>query len=268
MATAPPTDAEGVLERFLTEVVADDYPPASDEPRSAAPRRRRVLSALALGLIGVLVVVAVVSTRASDASRQSTREALVARVSALSDAVTARQAQVDAQNVEVGTLRDEVLAAGDAQDLTEATERLAVAGALTPVAGPGVTVTVDDSPEAASDALNRVLDRDLQDIVNALWRGGATAVAVNDQRLTTTTAIRGAGEAILVNFQPLTRPYRVSAVAPAGGRIDVTGAQGLLGGLSDDYGLITDLTEGDVALPAGAVRPLRYAIPTEGTAGQ
>lgn len=265
--TAPtPVRVEGVLERFLAEAVADDYAnvPAGAAEHGGRVGARALMTALVVALIGVLVVVAVASTRASDALRQSTRAALVERVSALSIAVDDKQADVDAQTTAVDALRAEILSAQDAGGLAEQSDVLAGPAAADAVAGPGVVVTVDDAPQADSDSLNRVLDRDLQDIVNALWRGGAAAVAVNDQRLTSTTAVRSAGEAILVNFQPLTRPYRITAVPKAGRSIDVSGTQGLLSLLASDYGLVTDLSQGDVALPAGTVRPMRYATPTEG----
>ncbi len=118
---------------------------------------------------------------------------------------------------------------------------------------------VDDAPDAEAGSLNRVLDRDLQDIVNVLWRSGATGVAVNDQRLTATTAIRAAGEAILVNYQPLTRPYRVYAVGTSTSGTGDSGLERLLDGLSTDYGLVTEMTTGDVALPAGELRSPRFA---------
>ena len=38
------------------------------------------------------------------------------------------------------------------------------------------------------------------------------AVAVTDSRLVATTPIRAAGDTIVVNFRPLTPPYRVSAI--------------------------------------------------------
>jgi uncharacterized protein YlxW (UPF0749 family) len=60
----------------------------------------------------------------------------------------------------------------------------------------------------------RVLDRDLQDIANELWRLGAEAVAINGERLTGTSTIRAAGDAILVDFRPVTAPYEVSAIGP------------------------------------------------------
>ena len=44
-------------------------------------------------------------------------------------------------------------------------------------------------------------------VINGLWEAGAEAIAINGQRLTALSAIRFAGEAILVNYRPLARPY-------------------------------------------------------------
>jgi uncharacterized protein YlxW (UPF0749 family) len=61
-----------------------------------------------------------------------------------------------------------------------------------------------------------VLDRDLQDVVNGIWAAGAEAVSVNGIRLTALTAIRSAGEAILVDFRPLSPPYEIEAIGDPG----------------------------------------------------
>ena len=63
----------------------------------------------------------------------------------------------------------------------------------------------DPRDDRASDT-GRVLDRDLQVMVNALWAAGAEAIAINGQRLTARSAIRYAGEAILLDFRPLVPP--------------------------------------------------------------
>jgi len=60
----------------------------------------------------------------------------------------------------------------------------------------------------------QVLDRDLQDVVNELWHDGVEAIAINGQRLATTSTIRAAGGAILVDFRPITSPYQVAAIGP------------------------------------------------------
>ena len=53
---------------------------------------------------------------------------------------------------------------------------------------------------------------DLQIIVNGLWGAGAEAIAINGQRLSSTAAIRFAGQAIIVDFRPLARPYVITAL--------------------------------------------------------
>jgi hypothetical protein len=60
-----------------------------------------------------------------------------------------------------------------------------------------------------------ISDRNLQDLVNALWAAGAEAVDVNGQRLTALTAIRSAGEAVLVDFRPLSPAVRRAGVGDA-----------------------------------------------------
>jgi uncharacterized protein YlxW (UPF0749 family) len=253
-----PTD-EGVLESFLAQVVVDDYAgvaPRHDEP----PQWTRHWSSLAvLILIGVVVASAVISTRTSDEARQQTRNALSERVAALSATIDERQAAVDEQSTAVDGLRAEVLAAGAATGPDVETAALASQAGTTALSGPGLTVTIDDALDAEAGSLNRVLDRDIQDIVNVLWSMGAAGVAVNEQRLTGVTAIRGAGEAILVNYQPLTRPYTVTAVGTTTSGEEDSALQSLLSGLSTDYGLVSQVGSGDVALPAGELRAPRFA---------
>ena len=100
----------------------------------------------------------------------------------------------------------------------------------------------DAEDTGAADAdLGRVLDRDVQLVVNGLWRPAPTAVAINGRRLTARTAIRSAGGAILVDYRPLRPPYRVEAVGDPGGlaaRLERSGAVGTrCAPCRDDYGL-------------------------------
>ena len=118
-----------------------------------------------------------------------------------------------------------------------------LAAAGTAVTGPGVAVTVQDAEVDAVTGLvpegGEVLDRDLQLVANGLWQAGAEAVAVNDHRLGATTAIRAAGEAILLDLRPLVPPYVVTAVGDEGlaDRFDEGPAAAQLRGLARDYGL-------------------------------
>jgi len=221
-----------------------------------------------LVVIGAVVASAVISTRTSDEARQQTRDALAERVAVLSVSINDRQSAVDEQSAAVDRLQSEVLAAGNAGGGDLETAALAAQAGTTGLSGPGLTVTIDDAPDAEAGSLNQVLDRDLQDIVNVLWSMGATGVAVNGQRLTGVTAIRGAGEAILVNYQPLTRPYTVTAMGTTTSGAEDSPLELLLAGLSTDYGLASQVSSGDVALPAGELRTPRFAQVDQGSAAQ
>jgi uncharacterized protein YlxW (UPF0749 family) len=47
-----------------------------------------------------------------------------------------------------------------------------------------------------------------------LWLAGAEAIAVNGIRLSSTSAIRFAGETVLVDFQQINSPYTIEAIGP------------------------------------------------------
>jgi uncharacterized protein YlxW (UPF0749 family) len=84
-------------------------------------------------------------------------------------------------------------------------------------------------------------------------------VAVNGQRLNSSSAIRGAGAAILVNYQPITRPYVITAMGTATSPGQQSPVEALLTALGSDYGLVSSVATGDVTLPAGDVRAPRFA---------
>jgi len=250
-----------VLERFLAQATEDDYLDAQTKPADSGGSGgwSGLVLALTVGFLGLLLVVAVFSVRASSDARTSTRDALVERVTQLSDTVAGQQGVVRDRAAAVEALRGELLTSTAAAAVQSLVEEYATLAATTEVVGPGLTVVIDDAPDAEAGSLNRVLDRDLQDIVNSLWQMGAVGVAVNNQRLTQTSAIRGAGEAILVNYQPLARPYVITAVGTSSAGTGGSALQGLLEVLGSDYGLVFSVDVGDVALPAGELRVPRYA---------
>jgi len=88
---------------------------------------------------------------------------------------------------------------------------------LTALKGDGMEVVIGDAtvlPTNREPNPNNYLvhDYDLQVIVNALWRGGAKAIAMNGQRFISTTAIRCAGTIVMVNSEPLGGPYKIQAL--------------------------------------------------------
>lgn len=142
--------------------------------------------------------------------------------------------------------------------------------ALTPVAGmsavhgPGVSVTLNDAPRSAGldnvdpDALV-IHQQDVQAVVNALWRGGAEAVMVMDQRLIATSAVKCVGNTLLLQGHVYSPPYRIQAIGNAERllhALDIDPGTQLIHDLAVVYGLEYTVTPtASIAMPAftGAV---------------
>jgi uncharacterized protein YlxW (UPF0749 family) len=156
-----------------------------------------------------------VASRGQTQQVASERQGLVALADRARAQVAVLDAQVQQLDADVSRLQDTALAnealGGQRQQQLES---LAVTAATIPVTGPGARVVVDDAPDTGtgSDDLGRVLDVDLQQVVNGLWQAGAEAVTVNGQRVGPLTAIRSAEQVVLVNYTPVTPPYEVDAI--------------------------------------------------------
>jgi uncharacterized protein YlxW (UPF0749 family) len=192
--------------------------------RGPAPPRRRRLGRLArgavLGATGFLLVVAYQQTVAAQPESARARAGLVADV-------RSRQAEADRLQQRADSLRDQVnrerdAALADTGTDTRRLRDLEVQAGLGKVHGNGALVELADAPQPVDPVTGqatgkndgRVLDRDLQDVSNELWRDGAEAIAINGQRLTSMTTIRTAGSTILVDLKPIESPYQILAVGP------------------------------------------------------
>jgi uncharacterized protein YlxW (UPF0749 family) len=221
-------------EAYAERAARRSAPSAAAGPSTAgAGPGARVTGVLLLVLLGLLTGTAVAQVRARAADGAGLR-------ADLADEVGQRSAESERLEAETAALRAEVIATRDAaleadaagRRLTERVRALELAAGTMPVAGPGVVLTVDDAPpdpalagdgrpQPSTPLDGRVLDRDLQDIVNGLWAAGAEAIAVNGVRLSSRAAIRSAGEAVLVDFRPLSPPYRIEAIGrPAALEVD------------------------------------------------
>jgi len=181
---------------------------------------RQSLSARAIApalVVGLLAFLLTVDLRAQDTAAKLTE----GRRAQLAAIVTERQQRTAALEARLAQLRAQVaaiVASGGSvtlQEIESATNRIGTASGTTDVTGPGLVVRLTDaasSDQTTNPADSKIQDVDLQEVVNALWAAGAEAIAVNGQRLVSTTAIRNAGGAVLVNFRVLTSPYLVSAI--------------------------------------------------------
>jgi len=103
------------------------------------------------------------------------------------------------------------------KQLNDALFQARLAGGLTALEGSGLVIQLEDAPQAAqstggADLL--VTGRDVRSVVEQLWLAGAEAVAVNDERVVSTTSILDIGGSLLVNSAYLAPPYQVEAVGP------------------------------------------------------
>jgi uncharacterized protein YlxW (UPF0749 family) len=234
-------------------------------------RGNRAVTLVTLAAVGLLLAVAYRQVVADEPTRTQVRADLETQIHDREAETDGLQEQADRLRDDVAELRDQQL--GDPERVEELRELEAATG-LGRVRGDGVVVRVNDGPpgvdpqtgEPVVDPLARILDRDLQRITNALWAGGAEAIAINGRRLTATSTIRGASGAILIDRQPIAGPYEVVAVGPEELRdrfVDSETGQ-LLQVLVDDYGITYQVRpEDDLTLPA-ASEPRLYHATTPG----
>lgn len=192
----------------------DDYdrrpPDRSSQPWS--PTLGTTLTVAGAVLVGFLLTSALSAGRDMAVSQHERRDQLVSLIDARQDHTAALRDQLDELRGRVAAV--EADAAAGVPALREQVGDVEVAAGITAVAGPGVRVTLADAePDCSEHEENcRIHDSDLQLAVNALFAAGAEAVAVNDERVIATTAIRSAGRTIQVNYRPLGEPYVVEAV--------------------------------------------------------
>lgn len=104
--------------------------------------------------------------------------------------------------------------------LSSQISQLEQATGLTPVSGSALRISLDDAPREPGEQLPEgvapddlvVHQQDVQSVVNAMWRGGATAIQVMDQRIISTSAIRCVGNTLLLQGRVYSPPFVITAV--------------------------------------------------------
>ncbi|WP_041775730.1 DUF881 domain-containing protein [Blastococcus saxobsidens] len=270
---------------LLDDVLAETLDPAyaqaaaARDARGEPPRRRRgrVLIALTMAVAGLLAAVTYDQAADRAQGRQEIRAALVRDIQQASSVSDELVDQLAEFRTEVSRTSDELLdATVVGQRARDALARAEQGTAAVAVTGPGLLVTLANAEAEADDdlvgggsavvdPLGRVQDGDLQRVVNALWAAGAEAISINGQRLGPTSAIRFAGEAVLVNFRPVTDPYEISAVGDPDELANAFLLNPQVQALAEDslnFGLRFDFAkEDELSLPAASPPELRSAEP-------
>ncbi|MFI6335429.1 DUF881 domain-containing protein [Streptomyces sp. NPDC050535] len=279
--TSRPDASMSLLTNVMDHSLDDGYAEATARKRADGTGGMPKTLWAKLGLAAGLVVAALVVTLGA-ANARIAAPAIAKERQELIDRIERETTAADKIEDDVDTLRADVSArqraALKADGGSEQADLVGLLSGATAVHGPGVKLVVDDAEEASQDGdgdpretsgfsdTGRVRDRDMQRVVNGMWESGAEAISVNGQRLTALSAIRAAGDAILVDNRPLVPPYTVLAVGD-GRQLSTrfqNSADGLyLHALQENYGIRTSISvQDDVRLGAAPSVIVRTAQPS------
>ncbi|MFJ5631010.1 DUF881 domain-containing protein [Streptomyces goshikiensis] len=279
---ARPDASMSLLTHVMDHGLDEGYAQATAQRRAdgtaGLPRTLKAKLGLAAGLViaAMVVTLGAAQARVSAPVLAKERQELIDRVKRADEHADTVERDIERLR---GTVADRQRAALKQQGGGDEGQLVGLLSGATEVRGPGVKLVVDDAKGSSSGGgggpresagfsdTGRVRDRDMQRIVNGLWQSGAEAVSINGQRLTALSAIRAAGDAILVDNKPLVPPYEVLAIGDKK-RLGTTfqnSADGqYLHVLQESYGIRYGLTaENDVRLPAASSLTVRTATAEE-----
>jgi uncharacterized protein YlxW (UPF0749 family) len=244
--------------------------PAPDAPRRGAWRFGTPLVVLACG---VLFVTSAVNSEGTDLrpGRYTDLSSLVSaenrEYEQLESRVQELTAQVDRLSGQVGST--------ETRKLQQQVDQLREPAGLTPVTGPGLSVTLSDAPEDVINSSTQDIEllivhqQDIQAVVNAMWAGGAEAVTIQGQRIVTTTGIKCEGNSVMLGGAVYPQPYVIEAIGDPGALEAAVLQDPWVGGFRRDAS-IPDVSVGfemstadqlDMPAYAGVTGGLTYAEP-------
>lgn len=234
--------------------------------RRARPRRRRraVGAGVAAGLLAFLAVMTLRTRPPSPVLRAPRQYQLAALVDRQQADIAVLRRQLSSLRSEADRLRRAVLGTqAGRSSLEDALNRASQEAGLVAVRGPAVKVTLGDSTQATAPDVNDLVihSQDLQAVINALWRAGAEAIAVDGERVVSVSAVECVGNTLLLDGTVKSPPYDVVGIGSDQGRFSADPLVKELAVEASTYGLVFDVTSvGSATAPAynGQVVP-RYA---------
>lgn len=240
-----------LLTLITQQSLDEDYLLAAEKRAAGAPRpprgRPQRTAAVVVAVFGLLVSTAFVQTSRNADVNDASRASLIRRVEGRRDRLANQQNRLANLRERNATLETNLSKLVDSYQSTLVTDRrLRATAGFAAVVGEGMRITVTDRPDA--DPNQQVHDADLQLLVNGLWEAGAEAVAVNNQRVSTRTAVRKSGAAIRVNDVGIASPYVVEAIGDrltlSAKLFDTTTGLGFAG-VAEVYGFTYDVQNVD-----------------------
>jgi uncharacterized protein YlxW (UPF0749 family) len=205
----------GLLALLNSEIETDEYTNPDHPP--VGKKDPKWWIAIVLSFSGLLFGIAVANTQRQQPILEKNREDLRATITKNIEVLNKTSENLSSINNEIAQIQTNTPGL-DFYGISQSNEsNLQVFSGLSSVKGEGIEIVINDaiktdSLETADLELARVYDSDVQLLVNALWASGAESVSINKSRLTSTSAIRSAGDAILVNYRPLLPPFVISAI--------------------------------------------------------
>ena len=273
-----PDESMTLLTAMMERPLDPGYAAAAErrvaEGLPASTGTRTATVAVAAVVTGLLLTLGAVALRVPSTSAARAKAQLVDQVESRRSAVERQEATLRTLQLQVDQLRRQALG----QTSTSLQSRLAaldVASGAEALQGKGLVVVLDNAPGAGGtsadgnprtsgeDTDGILYSKDMQVVVNGLWQAGAEAISVNGQRLTSRSAIRFAGDAILVNYRPLARPYTITVLGdPDGLQVDFAETAGgaYARALKDNYGIRVSIdARDDLTVPAATALTVREA---------
>lgn len=205
----------GLLAMLNSEIETDEYTNPDHPP--VGKKDPKWWIAIVLSFSGLLFGIAVANTQRQQPILEKNREDLRATITKNIEVLNKTSEDLSSINNEIAQIQTNTPGL-DFHGISQSNEsNLQVFSGLSSVEGEGIEIVINDaiktdSLETSDLELARVYDSDIQLLVNALWASGAESVSINKSRLTSTSAIRSAGDAILVNYRPLLPPFVISAI--------------------------------------------------------
>lgn len=184
-----------------------------DGPAGTPPWRGRSYAVAAVAFAAGLLFATNASVFSSDRPRNPQN---------LVELAQAETERLDRQEETNARLREEVetlLASRPAAGQGALDERVLHSIGRDAVRGPGVEVQMWDAPVPTEDREASfhpddlvVHQQDLEAVMNALWAGGAEAMTIQDQRITSTSGVRCVGNTLFLHGRTYSPPYVVRAL--------------------------------------------------------
>jgi uncharacterized protein YlxW (UPF0749 family) len=205
----------GLLALLNNEIETDEYTNSNQQPIGKKDPKWWI--AIVLSFSGLLFGIAVANTQRQEPILEKNRQDLRTTITKNIDNLNQTSENLSSINNEIAQIQSKTSGL-DFHGVSQNNEsNLQILSGLSSVKGEGIEINIrdavkTDSLENSDIELARVYDSDIQLLVNALWASGAESIAINNARLTSTSAIRSAGDAILVNYRPLLPPFVISAI--------------------------------------------------------